>query len=149
MTEADVVAELVEFTNILLAGLSAVFGVVSVYVAALNYFIGTASLFARFLAFAFVSVVLGMLGFVMYGGQITHAGLIARLRELDAVGELTAAGRAVLANASRSVLQGQIYSLDDFVRIGVWSGIALIYLALAYLTFVHRWRPDVIPVSIE
>jgi hypothetical protein len=55
----------------------------------------------------------------------------------------------VLANASRSVLQGQIYSLDDFVRIGVWSGIALIYLALAYLTFVHRWRPDVIPVSIE
>jgi hypothetical protein len=149
MSEAEVVAELVEFTNILLAGCSALFGIVSVYIAALNYFIGSASLFARFMAFTFVCVVLGMLCFVMYGGQVTHAGLIARLREIDAAGELTAAGKAVLANSTPTLMEGQAFSLDDVVRATVWTGVSLIYLALVYLTFIHRWRPDVVPISIE
>src|SRR5215470_14874303 len=100
MTEADVVSELVEFTNILLAGVSLIFSIVSAYVVALNYFIGSANLTARLASFAFMTLVLGMLMAVMLGAQDTHVGLIARLVELKSEGQLTAAGKALLANST-------------------------------------------------
>lgn len=152
MTEAEVVSELVEFTNILLLGVSLIFSIVSAYVVALNYFIGSSNFIARFGSFLFITLVLGMLVAVMAGAQTTHAGLIARLHELGAQGQLTAAGRAVLANATpewAGMLTGHRYSADEIIRLCVWAGLGFIYLALAYLTFLHRWTPDAIPVSIE
>jgi len=147
-----VVAELVEFTNILLVGVSLIFSIVSAYVVALNYFIGSSNLMARLGSFAFVTLILGMLMMVMMGAQMTHAGLIQRLAEIEAAGQLTAAGRAVLENARpewTGALTGHGYSLDDVVRSCIWTGLGFIYLALAYLTFMHRWTPDAIPVTIE
>ena len=47
MSEGEVVEQLVEFTTILLAGVSVLFTVVSAYIAALNYFIGSANFAAR------------------------------------------------------------------------------------------------------
>ena len=152
MTEGEVVAELVEFTNILLVGVSLIFSIVSAYVVALNYFIGSSNLMARLGSFAFVTLILGMLMMVMMGAQMTHAGLIQRLAEIEAAGQLTAAGRAVLENARpewTGALTGHGYSLDDVVRSCIWTGLGFIYLALAYLTFMHRWTPDAIPVTIE
>lgn len=152
MSEAEVVGELVEFTNILMAGVSLMFTIVSAYVVALNYFIGSANLLARFGSFVFVTLILAMLVAVMMGAQATHTGLIARLHELEAEGVLTAAGRAVLANAEpewAGVITGHRYSIDEIVRACVWTGLGFVYLALAYLTFLHRWTPDAIPVSIE
>lgn len=152
MTEGEVVAELVEFTNILLAGVSLIFSIVSAYVVALNYFIGSSNLLARLGSFAFVTLILGMLMMVMAGAQMTHAGLIQRLIEIEAAGQLTAAGRAVLDNARpewAGALIGRGYSLDDVVRSCIWTGLGFVYLALAYLTFMHRWTPDAIPVTIE
>lgn len=152
MSEAEVVGELVEFTNILLAGVSLIFTIVSAYVVALNYFIGSSNFMARLGSFVFVTLILGMLIAVMMGAQATHAGLVARLHELAAQGDLSAAGRAVLANAEPAwvgALTGHRYSIDEIVRVCVWSGLGFVYLALAYLTFLHRWTPDAIPVSIE
>jgi hypothetical protein len=152
MSEGEVVGELVEFTNILLVGVSLIFSIVSAYVVALNYFIGSSNMLARLGSFAFVTLILGMLMIVMTGAQVTHAGLIERLSELEAGGQLTAAGRAVLHNARpewTGALTGQGYSIDDVVRSCIWTGLGFIYLALAYLTFMHRWTPDAIPVSIE
>jgi hypothetical protein len=152
MSEADVVQELVEFTSILLAGVGLVFSIVSAYVVALNYFIGQANFLARLGGFAFLTLVLAMLMMVMLGAQDTHLGLIARLHELDAQGQLTAAGRAVLANSTPEwvgALTRHRYSIDDIVRTCVWSGLGFLYAALAYLTFLHPWRPDVINVAIE
>ena len=150
MSEGEVVAELVEFTNILLIGVSLIFSVVSAYVVALNYFIGEANFLARLGSFAFISLVLGMLLVVMMGAEVTHVGLIARLTELDSAHQLTAAGRALLANASAesgASLGGR--SIDEVIRLCVWLGLAFIYFALAYLTFVHRWTTDVISVALE
>lgn len=152
MSEGEVVAELVEFTNVLLVGVSLIFSIVSAYVVALNYFIGSSNLMARLGSFVFVTLMLGMLMMVLMGAQATHAGLIERLSELEADGQLTAAGRAVLDNARpewTGVLTGRSYSIDGIVRICVWGGLGFVYVALAYLTFLHRWTPDAIPVSIE
>ncbi len=149
MTEGEVIQELVEFTNIVLVGVSLIFSVVSAYIVALNYFIGSANFVARFGSFGFITLVLGMLMAVMAGAQTTQEGLIARLSEIDANGGLTAAGRAVLANASPEhgvILQ---YSIDDIVQMCIWIGFGFVYLALAYLTFLHRWTPDAIPVTIQ
>lgn len=153
MTEGEVVEQLVNFTNILLVGVSLIFSVVSAYVVALNYFIGSSNFMARLGSFAFVSLVLGMLIVVMMGAQATHVGLIDRLHEIDAGGQLSAAGRAVLANAEpdarlTGVLGGQA-SIDDVIRMCVWAGLGFVYFALAYLTFLHRWSPDAIPVTIQ
>ena len=96
MNEAEVVEQLVHFTDTLLVGVSLIFSVVSAYIVALNYFIGSSNFLARTGSFAFITLVLGMLLVVMMGAQSTHAGLIARLTELNAEGALTAAGRALL-----------------------------------------------------
>jgi hypothetical protein len=152
MTEGDVLQDLVEFTNILLAGVSLIFSVVSAYVVALNYFIGSANFAARLGSFAFITLVLGMLVFVMMGAQATQLGLIERLQEINAQGELSAAGRAVIANATPEwvgMLTGSRYSIDSIVRLCIWASLGFVYIALAYLTFLHRWTPDAIPVTIE
>lgn len=149
MSEADVIAELVEFTNILMVGVSLIFSIVSAYVVALNYFIGSANFLARLGSFAFITIVLGMLMVAMLGAQATHIGLIARLTELRDAGELTAAGRAVLANATQAGGLLENYSVDDVIRLCVWGGLGFVYLALGYLTFLHKWTPDAIPVTIE
>lgn len=148
MSEAEVIAELVEFTNILMVGVSLIFSIVSAYVVALNYFIGSANFLARLGSFAFITLVLGMLMVAMMGAQTTHMGLIARLNELGDAGELTAAGRAVLANATQAGGLLEDYSIDDVIRLCVWGGLGFIYLALGYLTFLHKWTPDAIPVTI-
>lgn len=147
------VEQLVQFTNIVLVGVSLIFSIISAYVVALNYFIGTSNFIAKFASFAFVSLILAMMLVILFGAQTTQMGLIDRLREIESAGEITAAGRAVLANAQPdtpfSHLLGVSYSVDAIVRVFLWIGLGVVYLGLAYLTFLHRWTPDAIPVSIE
>lgn len=149
MEEGEVIEQLVEFTNVLLLGVSLIFTVVSAYVVALNYFIGSSNFFARLGTFAFVTLILGMLVVVLMGAQALHGGLIARLLEIEASGDLTAAGRAALANAGPGgeFFNGR-FSIDEIIRACVWAGLGFVYIALAYLTFLHKWEPDAIPVSV-
>lgn len=152
MSEGEVVSELVEFTNVLLLGVSLIFSIVSAYVVALNYFIGASNFVARMGSFLFLTLVLGMLAIVMVGAQTTHAGLTARLEELEAAGQLTAAGKALLANSMPEwigVITGRGYSVDRIIQVCVWTSFGFLYAALAYLTFVHHWRPDVFNVKLE
>jgi hypothetical protein len=152
MTEGEVVEQLVNFTNILLAGVSLIFTIVSAYVVALNYFIGSSNFMARLGSFAFVTLVLGLLLITLVGAQATQSGLVARLMELEQAGELTAAGRAVLANAKPDPALAAAfggYSIDVIVRWFTWASLGFIYVSLAYLTFLHHWTPDAIPVSIQ
>lgn len=148
MTEAEVVEQLVEFTNILLAGVSVFFTVVGAYVTALNYFIGQAAFIARLVAFLFITVTLGMLAMVMVGAQFAHEGLIARLYEIKETTGLSAAGRALLANSAPEANVGGVVSLDDAVRFALWATAILVYLALAWMTFLHKWKSEVVPVQI-
>lgn len=141
MTEGEVMEQLIGYMSLLLLGVSIIFTVVSTYIVALNYFVGEAMLLARAGAFAFVSLILLLLLVVMIGAESTHAGLIHRLQEIEAAGQLTAAGRAALANA-----QGGI---DGIVRGLLWLGMLSVFIVLAYMTFVHRWKPDVVNVALQ
>jgi hypothetical protein len=141
MTEGEVMEQVVGYMSLLLLGVSIIFTVVSTYIVALNYFVGEANFLARLGAFAFVSLILLLLLVVMVGAQTAHDGLIARLHELETDGALTAAGRAALANASNGV--------DDAVRMLTWVGMLAVFAALGYMTFLHRWRPDVVNVQIQ
>lgn len=141
MSEGEVVEQLIEYTNVLLFGVSIIFTVVSAYIVALNYFVGDAMLMARIGAFAFISLILALLLVVMMGAEANHAGLIDRLRELDVAGELTSAGRAALINANNGI--------DGFVRTLLWLGLVSVYAVLGYMTFLHRWKPDVVNVALQ
>ena len=140
MTEGEVMEQTIGYMSLLLLGVSIIFTVVSTYIVALNYFVGEANILARVGAFAFVSLILVLLLVVMVGAQTAHDGLIERLRELEADGALTAAGRATLANAANGV--------DAAVRMLTWLGMTAVFGALAYMTFLHRWKPDIVNVAI-
>lgn len=141
MTEGEVVEQLIGYMSLLLLGVSIIFTVVSTYIVALNYFVGEAQLMARVGAFAFISLILVLLLVLMLGAESTHAGLVDRLRELQASGELTAAGRGALANAE--------HGIDGVVRILLWIGMISVYAVLAYMTFLHHWKPDVVNVALQ
>jgi len=147
MSEGEVVEQLGQHTDTLIAGLSLIFSIVSAYIVALNYFIGSSNFAARLGSFAFVTLVLLMLAMLMMGVQSTHNGLVLRLEELRASGELTAAGAAVLANATPK--PGGGFSLDGVLNFCATIGLGFVYLALAYMTFLHRWTPDAIQVEIQ
>jgi hypothetical protein len=147
MSEGDVVEQLGQHTDTLIAGLSLIFSIVSAYIVALNYFIGSSNFAARLGSFAFVTLVLAMLAMLMMGVQSTHTGLVARLAELQAEGTLSAAGAAVLANATPNASGG--FSLDGVLNFCATIGLGFVYLALAYMTFLHQWTPDAIPVTIQ
>ncbi len=141
MSEGEVVEQLIGYMSLLLLGVSIIFTVVSAYIVALNYFVGEAMFVARLGAFSFVSLILALLLVLMVGAQNAHDGLIARLHELSAVGELTAAGQAALQNAANGI--------DGAVRLLLWAGMLAVYGALGYMTFLHRWKPDVVNVSLQ
>jgi hypothetical protein len=141
MTEGEVMEQIVGYMSLLLLGVSIIFTVVSTYIVALNYFVGDAQFIARLGAFAFVSLILALLLVVMVGAQTAHDGLIARLHELEAEDALTAAGQAALRNAGNGV--------DDAVRILTWLGMTAVFAALGYMTFLHRWKPDIVNVQIQ
>ena len=77
----------------------------------------------------------------MLGAESTHLGLVTRLQEIDAAGQLSAAGRAALGNA--------LNGIDSVVRALLWLGMFSVYAVLAYMTFVHRWKPDVVNVQLQ
>ena len=147
MSEGEVVEQLGNHTDTLIAGLSLIFSIVSAYIVALNYFIGSSNFMARLGSFAFITLVLVMLAMLLMGVQSAHAGLVARLAELQAAGALSAAGQAVLANATPHADGG--FSLDSLLNLCATIGLGFVYLALAYMTFLHQWTPDVIPVTIQ
>lgn len=148
MSEGEVVELLVTQTSILLSGVGVFFGVISVYLAGLNYVLNEESVATKIIAFVFVSIALGMVMVIMYGAQIQHTGLIERLVELKAQGQLTSAGRAALGNYTSGYryMMGHQLTIDEAVVYFTWGSAALTWLALTYLTFFYKWRPSPLPV---
>ncbi|MGQ0533476.1 MAG: hypothetical protein ACT4OF_12410 [Caulobacteraceae bacterium] len=140
MTEGEIVEQMIAYMSLLLLGVSLIFTVVSAYIVALNYFVGEALFMARLGAFAFISLILVLLLVVMIGAEGIHAGLIARLQSMEAAGALSEAGRSVLANANNGV--------DEIVRGLLWLGMISVFAVLAYMTFLHRWKPDIVNVAL-
>jgi len=139
MSEGEVLDRLVEFLNVLLAGISVFFTIVSAYVAAMHYFLRKERFIGRIAAFGFFVFMMMLLVVVMMGAQQLHAGLIDRLRELQSAGGLTAAGKAALGNATAG---GQGYSLDGVVNLSLLVGVGLTIFAIFMITFVSPWEDD-------
>ncbi|KAF0187327.1 MAG: hypothetical protein IV086_05320 [Hyphomonadaceae bacterium] len=142
MTEGEVVEVLVTQTSILLAAVGVFFSVVSVYLAGLNYFLAEETAVTRFIALFFVTIALVMVVVIMYGAQVQHTGLVARLVELNASDALTAAGKAALGNntAGLHYMRGRVLTVDEAVVYVTWASAALTYLSLVFLTFFYKWR---------
>lgn len=142
MDEGQAVEILVTQTSILLAGVGVFFSIISVYLAGLNYFLAEESWFTKFLAFVFVTIALVMVMAILYGAQVQHAGLIARLDELADAGSLSPAGRAALGNFEQgfAYAPNHVLTIDEAVVYFTWGAGAVTYLALIYLTFFYRWR---------
>ena len=140
MTEAEVVDRLVEFLNVLLAGISMFFTIVSAYIAAMHNFLRKERFIGRIAAFAFLLFIMGLLVVVLNGAMTLHGGLIARLRELDAAGDLSAAGRAALGNATDA--SGRGFSLDGIVNLSLLFGVVITILGLFTVTFLSPLEDD-------
>jgi hypothetical protein len=141
MTEGEVVEQMIQFTNILLVGTGVFFTILSVYVASLHYVLHNERLITRLMAFIFLSITLFLMAVVLMGATQQHAGLVARLAEIQAAGQLTAAGHAGLINATAGwSMAGWGFTIDQTVVASIWLCGGFTYLGLFYLTFVYKWR---------
>jgi len=150
MSEGETVELLVSQTNTLLSGVGVFFTVISVYLAGLNYVLSEESALTKSIAFLFVTISIGMIMAIMLGAQMQHTGLIQRLQEIDAEGQLTSAGRAALANYTDGVHltpAGKV-TIDATVIWFVWGSTVITFAALVYLTFVYKWRVNVTPIAL-
>jgi hypothetical protein len=146
MSEGETVEQLVDFMTILLNGAGVFFTIVSVYLAGLNYVLHNERMVAKLSAFLFVTLSLGMMLTVLAGAQSVHRGLVERLRELRAEDQLTAAGKAALSNQEQQFAIGPVVTtIDGAVVYTIYATMAVIYLALIYLTFLYKWRPHEAP----
>lgn len=135
MSEAEILNGLFQSIQTILTIFSMFFTIVSGYLAALFFFLGTAPLPMRVLAFALLTVALVFLG----GGAATvgfiQDGLFASWPK---------AGVATIAVSSlRNPVPLPIKLPMSQQEIGVgigWIVATLTYVALAYMTFVYRWK---------
>ena len=150
MTEGETVELLVSQTNTLLSGVGVFFTVISVYLAGLNYVLNEESVLTKSIAFLFVTISVGMIMAIMLGAQMQHAGLIQRLQEIEAEGDLTSAGRAALSNYTSGfhVAPGGKVTIDAAVVWFVWSSAVITFAALVYLTFFYKWRLNLTAIAL-
>lgn len=130
MTEADIIEQMVEYQNILLLGVQVFFTIISAYVVAIWVFLRHAGIGLRLFSFFFLTLVLVFLARIAIGSSQVHNGFIATLYELDQTVGLSPAGEAALGNA--------LTGLDGLIQQSVLGSLAIIYIALLFLTFFAR-----------
>ena len=118
---------------------SMLFTLTSAYIAGLFFFLNRAPFLLRLLAFGLLS-----LGFVFLGGsaatlQRMQDGLYAAWSKLPAP-ILTVSELRNPVDLPVTLIPG--LSLQEVGVLIGWFTAAAVYLALAYLTFLHRWKLD-------
>ncbi len=131
MSEGEVIEQLVEYTGILLTGVSVFFTVVSAYIVGLYAFLYKAGVVLRLTAFLFFTVTLAVLVWLLMGSRMIHQGLIDTLDEIDRTTGLSPAGMAAMGNA-----QG---GLDQLITQSMLYVAAATALGLFLLTFFRGW----------
>ena len=136
MTEAEIMQGLFSAIGSVITIFSLFFTMVSGYLAALYLFLNRAPFALRLVAFGLLSIGLAFLGGSVAVIQTLQNGLFAAWAKVPApVFDL------------REVRNPLPFALGDLMRfsqqeIGVgigWSTALLVYVALAYLTFLYRW----------
>lgn len=145
MTEADILA-LSFSANEAVSGLFSIFfGMVSAYIAGLYFFLNRAPLTLKLIAFALLTMGFLFIGQSMAGIESRLFGLV---RAWETIGTPTtgivALNKLSLPLPLRDLFDATGIQLADYDgnRWGMYSGwllSVLVYVALAYATFVYRW----------
>jgi hypothetical protein len=137
MDEAKILELLTDNTANVLGLLSIYFTVVSAYIAALFYFLHRAPVLMKAAALTMLTGALMFLGFAALGIERMLTGLFFAMAALPIEArDALAPGHAGLFSSGAEVLLANAYAY------GVWLGwimAALVYAAMVYLTFGHRW----------
>ena len=135
MSEAELLQGLMGSIQVILSLFSIFFTLTSGYIAALYFFLHRAPFALRLLAFFLLSVGLVFLGGTAAVQQRIQEGLFAAWDKLPS--------SAINAQAIRNPLTLPVALPATWQEIGIvvgWVTATGVYLALAYLTFVYRWR---------
>jgi hypothetical protein len=132
MTEADLTSQIVGMMEVFYIAGSITFSVISAYIIALYYFLHRSPWVMKIGAFSFFTLTLFYLGMSTYGAVRHYDGLLKALEELRTHEGLSALGNMALEPMADSVATYS-QSVAAVVIIGLW-------ITLAYLTFLHRWR---------
>jgi hypothetical protein len=122
--------------QVVVAVFSMFFAITSAYIAGLFFFLNRAPLSLRLLAFLLLSIGLMFLGGSALIQQKVQDELFAAWTRLPSPAIAVEALRKPLPLA----LPGGVSVQDVGIIVG-WVTALSVYLALAYLTFFHRWQP--------
>jgi hypothetical protein len=137
MSEAELMQSLLGSIQVILSLFSVFFTIVSAYIAGLFFFLHRAPMALRLLAFLLLSVGLIFLGTTAATQQRVQEGLFASWSKLPSP--------SIDVQALRNPLMLPVTlppgtSLQDIGIVIGWGTAVSVYLALAYLTFIYRWR---------
>lgn len=135
MTEADLTQQIVGMMEIFYIAGSTSFAVISAYIVALYYFLHRSPWLLKFGAFAFFTLSLFYLLVSTYGAVRHYTAVLKALEELQAREGLSALGNMALEPTADAVTAWST-TAAGIVFVGLW-------VALVYLTFLHRWREDI------
>lgn len=134
MTEAEILVLRGGLTGLVISVVSVSFGMVSAYIAGLWLFLKNAPFALRFVAFALLSVGLIFMGAMTWG---LHELLLSTDRAWAKL-DTTATGIPSFGGERPAFLGGlSIYEASAGLGLIAFGAI---YLALAYMTFLFRWR---------
>lgn len=134
MSEADLLAMSIDGTDAIVQLVAAAFTIISAYIAGLYFFLRRAPLPLRLAAFGLVSITLAFLGMLAFGLFGVLVGADTAWRVLPE----TVSGVESLGGVRPPWLGGlSFYEAGATLGYGAFG---LIYLALAYVTFVYRWQ---------
>jgi hypothetical protein len=134
MSEADITEQMTMMMELTLSGISVFFTIVSAYTVALFYFLARAPIALKLTAFGFFTLTLLFLAIFAFNSFNHAAALREALVELGGVTDLSAVGDKAIGAG--------VYGrgdLDKLIRGMMWLGMGLVYVALFYFTFFHKW----------
>lgn len=133
MTEEELLGLAIGGTDAVVQIVATAFAIISAYIAGLHFFLGRSGLGLKAASFLLLSVALAFLGVMAMGLYGILGGTDAAWRALPEV----ASGVTSLGGERPPYLMGfSVYEVGAGLGFGAF---ALVYVALAYLTFVHRW----------
>ena len=136
MSEAEMMQGVLSSIQVVISLFSTLFALISAYVAGLYFFIRRAPLPLKLLAFLLLSIGLIFLGGAAVTQQRLQLGLLTAWAKLPTP---MIAVDGVLRNPIPVALPPGWTFYDVGVTVG-WSTAVCVYLALAYMTFIYRWK---------
>ena len=138
MSEAEILQGLFSAIGSVITIFSLFFTMVSGYLAALYLFLGRAPFALRFIAFTLLSVGLVFLGGSVAVIQSIQNGLFVAWAKLPS----PVIDLRQMRNPLPVTLPDGLPLSQQQIGVGIgWAAAILVYVALAYFTFVYRWPP--------